>query len=44
MINVGQPAPDFSLSDHLGRTFCLSDFKGKRHVMLLFYPLDYTPT
>ena len=30
---VGQPAPDFSLSDVNGRTVRLSDFKGK-HVVL----------
>ena len=30
---VGQPAPDFSLSDVSGKTVKLSDFKGK-HVVL----------
>ncbi len=44
MIEIGSSAPDFSLTDHLGRTLSLSEFKGKQHVMLLFYPLDYTPT
>ena len=44
MISVGTQAPAFSLADHLGRTVSLADFKGKRHVMLLFYPLDFTPT
>ncbi len=44
MIAVGTKAPDFSLSDHLGRTIKLSQFRGKKHVLLLFYPLDFTPT
>lgn len=44
MISVGSKAPDFSLSDHLGRKVSLGQFRGKQHVMLLFYPLDFTPT
>lgn len=44
MIAVGKEAPKFSLPDHLGRTIALDQFKGKRNVMLLFYPLDFTPT
>jgi len=44
MIAVGEAAPQFSLPDHLGRTITLDQFSGKRNVMLLFYPLDFTPT
>jgi len=44
MIAVGDRAPDFELKDHLGRTIRLADFRGRRHVLLLFYPLDWTPT
>ena len=44
MIEVGQTAPGFSLTDQFSRTVNLDDFKGRRHVMLLFYPLDFTPT
>lgn len=44
MIEKGAVAPDFDLKDQFGRSFKLSDFKGKKHVMLLFYPLDFTPT
>jgi len=44
MIAVGDAAPRFSLPDHLGRTLTLDQFSGKRNVMLLFYPLDFTPT
>ena len=44
MIAVGDKAPAFKLPDHLGREIGLAQFAGKRHVMLLFYPLDFTPT
>jgi len=44
MITVGTRAPDFQLPDHLGRQVSLQQLAGKRHVMLLFYPLDFTPT
>lgn len=44
MISVGETAPDFTLKDQFGRTISLSSFKGKRHVLLLSYPLDFTPT
>ncbi len=42
MLEVGQKAPDFTLSDHEGRTVCLSDLAGKR-VVLWFYPKADTP-
>jgi len=44
MISVGDIAPSFTLKDHFGRSISLDMFKGRRHVMLLFYPLDFTPT
>jgi len=44
MIEVGTKAPAFSLPDQLGRKLSLEHFSGTRHVMLLFYPLDFTPT
>jgi peroxiredoxin len=44
MIAKGTDAPEFALKDHLGREVKLSDFRGKQHVLLLFYPLDWTPT
>jgi peroxiredoxin len=45
MIEVGKPAPDFELVSHLGGTkFTLGQFKGQKNVMLVFYPLDWTPT
>ncbi len=44
MIDLGSEAPAFDLEDHLGRRVRLDSFRGRRHVLLLFYPLDWTPT
>jgi peroxiredoxin len=42
MIAVGEPAPDFNLRDQDGEDVSLSDYKGRR-VMLVFYPADFSP-
>ncbi len=42
-IAVGQPAPDFVLKDQNQQEVKLSDFKGKKNVVLAFYPLDWSP-
>jgi thioredoxin-dependent peroxiredoxin len=42
MLNEGDKAPDFSLPATGGRTISLSDFAGKKHVVLYFYPKDNT--
>lgn len=44
MIEETAQAPDFKLQDQFGRELSLQQFRGARHVMLLFYPLDWTPT
>jgi len=44
VIEVGTKAPDFTLESQLGVPFRLSDYLGRRFVMLVFYPLDWTPT
>ena len=44
MIAIGENAPNFNLKDQFERDIALEQFKGRRHVMLLFYPLDFTPT
>jgi len=44
MISIGSSAPGFALPDHLGRKIASADFVGKQHLLLLFYPLDFTPT
>jgi peroxiredoxin len=43
-ISVGQAAPDFVLKDQSQKEVKLSDFKGKKNVVLVFYPLDWSPT
>jgi peroxiredoxin len=43
-LKVGDPAPDFTLPGHRGgETFTLSSVRGKKNVVLVFYPLDWTP-
>jgi cytochrome oxidase Cu insertion factor (SCO1/SenC/PrrC family) len=41
-LKVGQPAPDFTLPDTAGKPVKLSDFKGKKNVVLAFYVLAFT--
>ena len=41
-LKVGAPAPDFIASDQDGKTHQLSQFKGKKNVVLAFYPKDFT--
>src|SRR6266853_5581684 len=40
---VGQPAPDFEMMNQDKNTVKLSDFRGKKKVVLLFYPMDFSP-
>ncbi len=42
-IAVGTPAPDFTLKDQSQKEVKLSDFKGKKSVVVAFYPLDWSP-
>lgn len=42
-ITEGSKAPDFTLPSSEGGEVTLSDFKGKRNVVLYFYPKDNTP-
>ena len=43
-IAVGQAAPDFTLKDQYDKEVKVSDFRGKKSVVLMFYPLDWSPT
>jgi peroxiredoxin len=43
-LRVGQTAPDFTLKDQSQKEVKLSDFAGKKKVVLVFYPLDWSPT
>ncbi len=36
-VQAGQPAPDFSLESSEGKAITLSDFRGKKNVVLVFY-------
>lgn len=42
-IAEGKTAPEFSVQDEAGNPVSLSDFKGKKNVVLYFYPKDDTP-
>ncbi len=42
-ITVGQAAPDFTLQNQDKKEIKLSDFAGKRNVVLVWYPLDWSP-
>ena len=41
-LKVGDAAPDFALRDTNGKEVKLSDFKGKKNVVLAFYVLAFT--
>ncbi|MBI4057613.1 MAG: redoxin domain-containing protein [Elusimicrobia bacterium] len=43
-IAVGSIAPEFTLKDQNNQDFRLSDYRGKKPVVLFFYPLDWSPT
>lgn len=41
-LKVGDAAPDFALPDQNGQTIRLSDFRGKKSVVLAFYIRAFT--
>jgi thioredoxin-dependent peroxiredoxin len=41
-LKIGDVAPDFTLTDTAGKQVKLSDFKGKKNVVLAFYVLAFT--
>jgi peroxiredoxin Q/BCP len=41
-LKVGDPAPDFSLPATDGKTYKLSDFKGKQAVVIAWFPKAFT--
>jgi AhpC/TSA family len=43
-VEEGSSAPDFKLPATTGLDIALSDFKGKRWVLLEFYGADFSPT
>jgi peroxiredoxin (alkyl hydroperoxide reductase subunit C) len=42
MIEAGETAPTFTLRDQDGEEVSLSDYRGKK-VLLVFYPFDFSP-
>ena len=42
-LEVGEKAPDIELTSTTGK-FKLSDYAGKKNVIVQFYVLDFTPT
>jgi peroxiredoxin len=42
-LKVGQPAPDCELESHLGERVRLSDYWSKCNLVLVFFPLAWTP-
>ena len=42
-IKVGDTAPDFTLKDQDQKDWTLSSVRGKKNVVLIFYPLDWSP-
>jgi mycoredoxin-dependent peroxiredoxin len=41
-VDIGETAPDFELKDQTGQPVRLSDYRGKKAVVLVFYPLTFT--
>lgn len=42
-IEVGQDAPDFNLKGPGGQFVTLSEYRGKKNVVLVFFPLAFSP-
>ena len=42
-LRVGDAAPEFELMDQDKNKVKLSDFRGNQKVVLLFYPMDFSP-
>jgi peroxiredoxin len=42
VLDVGAEAPDFTLKDQNGQPVTLSDFRGVKNVLLVFFPLAFT--
>ena len=42
-VKIGQPAPDFTLPSVTGEKISLSQYRGKKHVVISFVPAAWTP-
>lgn len=41
-LDIGTPAPDFTLRDQHGQTIELSSYRGRRAVVVMFYPFAFS--
>jgi peroxiredoxin len=41
-LSIGDEAPDFTLNDQTRTPVTLSEFRGKKHVLIVFYPLAFS--
>ena len=44
ILQAGADAPEFELASHKDETFRSADAAGKKNMLVVFYPLDFTPT
>jgi peroxiredoxin len=42
-LKIGEAAPDFSLSATTKEKIALSDYLGKKNIVVAFYGMDFTP-
>ena len=42
MVETGDLAPDFALQNSRGETIRLSDLRGSKRALIIFYPMDKT--
>lgn len=42
MVEVGQPAPEFTLTNQFGTPVSLSDYRGSKNVVVVFFPKAFT--
>ena len=43
-IEVGQAAPEFTLTNQYGQQVSLADYRGEKNVVVMFYPFAFTGT
>jgi mycoredoxin-dependent peroxiredoxin len=41
-LEIGQPAPEFTLKNQYGEDVSLADFRGDKNVVLVFYPFAFS--
>jgi peroxiredoxin len=41
-LEIGQPAPEFTLKNQHGEDVSLADFRGQKNIVLMFYPFAFS--